>query len=152
MPVDKEASIPLSKVTAYIGFLLFRDLAAFITYVHIVQQNRYHPTPLNIPLKKLWGEQTVMSNSWCSSPFWVKTEFRVLAAAVTSHTVLRRGGADRFRALACLIACHLRFALMLVFGISSYTYLRFCVSYCTNYIYAWEWWTVLSLVTARSKA
>jgi len=38
MPVDKEASIPLSKVTAYIGFLLFRDLAAFITYVHIVHK------------------------------------------------------------------------------------------------------------------
>jgi hypothetical protein len=38
MPVDKEASIPLGKAAAYIGFLLYRDLAAFITYVHIVHK------------------------------------------------------------------------------------------------------------------
>jgi hypothetical protein len=47
---------------------------------------------------------------------------------------------------------HLRFDLMLRFGIPSYTYLRFCIPYYFNYIYAWEWWIMPIPVAARSKA
>jgi len=59
---------------------------------------------------------------------------KVLCVGSSNRNETRRDAADRIHALAEQY-CHLRFDLMLRFGISSYTYLRFCLSY-VNYIYA----------------